>query len=129
RRRVLQAQPRSLCQQFAACTTAQQRAAHLATAFDNLSSTTGLISAGSYLVGLIGVAGEGITLGGDTPITITFASMGVVFGGVSTASGEAAAALRSFARGDLAALHRFNFQHIVEKGTEKLASHWLGHYA
>ena len=26
-------------------------------------------------------------------------------------------------------LRRFNFEHIVEKGTEKLASHWLGHYA
>ena len=101
------------------CSRARQIAAALAENFDQVSKTTGYIALGSGIAAALSGAGEGITLGTDTPLTVTSVSATSFFGTVSTLTGGASAALRSFANGNLQDLRSFGwaqFANITAKG-------------
>lgn len=95
------------------CTAAQQSAAALAKAFDKASSATGWIAFGSGVGTALAGAGEGISFGGDTPVTITFGSMTTFFGVASFATGAMGSALNSFASGNMDAARDFNSSQVT----------------
>jgi len=105
--------PPSPQSQASRCTAAQQAAASLARAFDNASRATGWIAFGSAVGTALAGAGEGISFGGDTPITITFGSMTTFFGTASFTTGAIASALHSFASGDMTAVRNFNSSQVA----------------
>lgn len=67
-------------------------------------------------------AGAGITFGADTPVTITFASAAGFFGGAALVTSAAAAALNSFASGNLSSLGSFDWSHLEEVGASAIVS-------
>ncbi len=104
------------------CTALQQQAAQIANLLDNASTESGLIATGALAgTALFGV-GEGISLGGDTPITLTFGSMSAFFGTTSFMTGTAAAAMNSFAAGNMSALQNFDWSNYVNLATAAGAS-------
>jgi RHS repeat-associated protein len=90
------------------CTAAQHAAAQLAHDFDHVSTATGWLAFGSGLGTALAGAGEGITFGTDTPVTVSFGAATGFFGTASFITGAGASALSSFARGDLTAMRNFN---------------------
>ena len=95
------------------CTAAQQSAATLATALETASRNTGIIAFGAGVGTALAGAAEGVTLGGDTPFTITFASMMTVFGNTSAVTGAMGSLLNSFASGNIGAIEDFNTSHLT----------------
>ena len=67
-------------------------------------------------------AGEGITFGLDTPVTVTFGSITTFFGTASLGTKSAATALDSFASGNTDALAAFNFSQLANV-TAQMAAH------
>jgi len=106
------ARPQSNQQRQQQCTAAQQEAAQLASAFEGVSRVSDLYALGSGLGTLLAGAGEGITFGADTPITITFGSAATFFGGAALVTSAAASALNSFASGNLNSLGSFDLSHL-----------------
>lgn len=105
-----------------ACTAAQQLAANLASAFENTSKTTGWAAfrfgVGTALAG----AGEGVSLGIDTPVTVTFGSATTFFGTASFLTGGTASILNSFASGNLTAMQNFDWGHLINFASTAAAS-------
>ena len=95
------------------CTIAQHRAAQIGAAFEGASNVTGMLALGSAAGTAISGAGEGVTFGLDTPVTVTFGSMTTFFGAASFGSGAAASALNSFARGNGTAMRDFNWTQLT----------------
>jgi RHS repeat-associated protein len=91
------------------CTELQQAAADLAGALEQLSQTSDLFALGSGLGTALAGAGEGVTFGADTPVTITFGSATAFFTTTSFVTGGAAATLKAFASGDATSLANFDF--------------------
>jgi len=91
------------------CSETQRAAANLAKAFEHEAHIADFFAVGAGLGAGLAGAGEGVTFGGDTPVTITFGSATVFFGGVSFASGAIASSLNAFASGNARALVNFNF--------------------
>jgi RHS repeat-associated protein len=104
------------------CTAAQQTAAQLATLFDNASTESGWLAFGSGVGTAASGAGEGITFGGDTPVTITFASLTAFFGTTSAVTSLAAGTLNAFAQGNTTALQNFVWSSLVNLATTAAAS-------
>ena len=75
---------------------------------------------------LLAGAGEGLTFGADTPVTITFGSAATFFGGASLVTSAAASALNSFASGNLNSLGSFDLSHLEGIGASAIASKVLG---
>lgn len=94
------------------CTAAQQAAAQLAAQLKSVSHVSEVLAATSALGTLLSGAGEGITLGFDTPATVTFGSMTAYFTAVSFVTGAGASAANSFAKGNLAELEHFDFDQL-----------------
>ena len=67
-------------------------------------------------------AGEGVTFGGDTPVTITFGSIAGFFGSASFGTGAAGAALNSFARGNLGSIRSFDWGQLTNLAAKAAAS-------
>jgi len=116
------ARPQSNQQRQQQCTAAQQEAAQLASAFEGVSRVSDLYALGSGLGTLLAGAGEGITFGADTPITITFGSAATFFGGAALVTSAAASALNSFASGNLNSLGSFDLSHLGGIGASAIAS-------
>jgi len=114
--------PQSNQQRQQQCTAAQQEAAQLASAFEGVSRVSDLYALGSGLGTLLAGAGEGITFGADTPITITFGSAATFFGGAALVTSAAASALNSFASGNLNSLGSFDLSHLGGIGASAIAS-------
>lgn len=91
------------------CTQLQKAAANLASALEKASRTADIFALGSGLGTALAGAGEGLTFGADTPVTITFGSATAFFSTASFVTGAAAATLNSFASGGSTALLNFNF--------------------
>lgn len=91
------------------CTQLQQAAANLANTLEKTSQTADLLALGNGIATVLSGAGEGFTLGADTPVTITFASAMGFFSTASFVTGGGAAVLKSFASGNSTALVNFNF--------------------
>jgi RHS repeat-associated protein len=104
------------------CTASQQAAAKLANAFANASSSTGWIAFASGVGTLLAGAGEGVTFGGDTPVTITFASIATFFSTASFATGAMASTLNSFASGNMDAVQDFNSSQVTNLVAQTAAS-------
>jgi hypothetical protein len=104
------------------CTAAQQAAAGLAAAFENASKTTGWIALGFGLGAALSGAGEGVSLGLDTPVTISFGSAASFFGTSSFLTGSAAAVLSSFASGNIQSMLNFNWGQLINVATAAAAS-------
>jgi len=104
------------------CFGARLQAAQLAKAFENASTAAGLISLGAGIGTAVSVAGEGITLGLDTPVTITFGSVSGFFGASGFGAGAAAAVLNSFARGDIASIRSFDFNQLSNLAAQAASS-------
>jgi hypothetical protein len=104
------------------CTAARQAAAQLAKSLEHVSHVSGMLGALSGVGSLVAGAGEGPTLGFDTPVTVTFGSMTVYFGTAATVTGVFAAGLNSFASGNLAAMNSFNMSHLVGLGASAVSS-------
>jgi len=93
------------------CTARQQEAANLAQLLNTASSESMWLGfgAGTVLAG----ACEGITLGGDTPFTLTFGSLTTFFGTTSALTGAAAAGLNAYASGNTSAISNFNWNGLA----------------
>jgi RHS repeat-associated protein len=104
------------------CTAARMAAARLGTAFENASKTAGLFALGSAIGTAISGAGEGVTFGGDTPVTITFGAATDFFGGATFAAGTFAVGLKSFAAGNTTALSNFDWNHLAGIAASATAS-------
>jgi RHS repeat-associated protein len=104
------------------CTAAQQVAAQLAKSFESASKSSGWIAFGTGVATALSGAGEGITFGGDTPVTITFGSMTGFFGTASVITGGAAGALNSFASGNLTSLNNFGWSQLANLTAKAAAS-------
>jgi hypothetical protein len=94
----------------------------LAGQLDNAATTTGWIASGGFLGTALAGAGEGFTLGGDTPVTITFGSVSLFFGSASTLTAGAASALNSYAGGNLAAVRNFGWGQLANLAATAAAS-------
>jgi RHS repeat-associated protein len=108
--------------QAPACTAAQQTAATLAKSLENASQTTGWIALGFGVGTAVAGAGEGVSLGFDTPVTITFGSATGFFSTSSFLTGSAAAVLNSFASGNIQSMLDFNWSQLVNVATTAAAS-------
>lgn len=104
------------------CTEAQQAAAQLAQSLDRVSDVTGWLSLGSGALTVVSGAGEGVTFGTDTPVTISFAGMTGFFGTSSFGTGALAATLNSFASGNTGALMNFDASNLINLSANAAAS-------
>ena len=104
------------------CTAAQQAAGQLGSSFESVSRVSGALGFATGIGTVVAGAGEGITFGGDTPVTLTFGSMTGFFGTASFVTGAGAAALNSFANGNMAALGNFNYSHLADIAVTAAAS-------
>ena len=104
------------------CTAAQAAATQMAKGFENASSASGWIAFGGGVGTVVSGAGEGVTLGGDTPVTITFGSITGFFGSASFGTGAAAAALNSFANGNLGSIRGFDWSQLTNLAATAAAS-------
>jgi RHS repeat-associated protein len=95
------------------CTAAQQAAANLAKLFDAASTDSMWLGFGFGAGAILAGAGEGITLGGDTPFTLTFGSLTTFFGTTSALTGSASAALNAYASGNTSAIWKFNWSGLA----------------
>jgi hypothetical protein len=113
------------------CTAAQQQAAQLAGALEDYSHLSGLFALGTGITAAISGLGEGVTLGVDTPVTISFASATAFFATESGITGAAAAALNSFASGNTAALANFDVSSLTGTAASGIAEEipGVGSYA
>ena len=91
------------------CTELQQAAGDLANALEQLSQTSDMAALGSGIATVLAGAGEGVTFGADTPVTITFGSATGFFTETSFITGGAAATLKAFASGNSTSLANFDF--------------------
>ncbi len=73
-----------------------------------MSTVTGWFAFGSGLGVALAGAGEGVTFGIDTPVTVSFGAATGFFGTASFVTGAGAAALNSFASGNMTAMRNFN---------------------
>jgi hypothetical protein len=104
------------------CTAAQAAAALAAKGFENASTAAGWIAFGGGVGTVVSGAGEGVTFGGDTPVTIAFGSITGFFGTASFGTGAAAAALNSFASGNLGSIRRFDWSQLTNIAATAAAS-------
>jgi RHS repeat-associated protein len=113
------------------CSAAQQAAARLAAALQNTSDTTKWIGVGFGMGTILAGAGEGVSLGIDTPVTITFGSATTFFGTASFLTGAAASMANAFASGNATALLNFNWSNLVNVASTAAASKipGIGHWA
>lgn len=91
------------------CSQLQKAAANLARQLEAVSRTADYAAIGSALATGLAGAGEGVTFGADTPVTISFGSATAFFSEASFVTGGGAAVLNSFASGNNRALVNFNF--------------------
>ena len=108
--------------QTPACTAAQRAGAQLADALDKASTSTGWLAFASGTAAVLSAAGEGITVGTDTPVTITFVSLTTFFTAASTGTAGSAAALRSFASGNPIAVANFALSQLANVTAAAAAS-------
>lgn len=104
------------------CSAAQKQAAHLAEAFENAERLSEALAVGSGLGTALSGAGEGPSFGFDTPVTVSFGAATTFFSEASFFSGAAAAALNSFASGNLNALGNFDFNKFLDMAATALAA-------
>ena len=104
------------------CKALQKTAARLATTFENASTATGALAFGSGVVTALSGAGEGVTFGLDTPVTVSFVTLTGFFGTASTVTGQVGAALNSFAAGNLTALRGFGWGRLANLSVMAAAS-------
>ena len=95
------------------CTARQKAAANLANLLDAASTDSMWLGFGFGAGAVLAGAGEGITLGGDTPVTLTFGSLTTFFGTTSALTGAAAAALKAYASGNTSAISNFNWSGLA----------------
>ena len=93
------------------CSQIKQAAADLAKAFEQEAHVADFFAVSSGLATGLAGAGEGVTLGGDSPVTITFGAATGFFTTVSFASGEIAATLNGLAGSGRATVN-FSFTEI-----------------
>ena len=91
------------------CTQLQKEAAYIANNLEKMHQDAELLGFGSGLGAALAGAGEGVTFGIDTPVTVTFGSATGFFSVASILTGAAAATLDSWASGDSTALAKFDF--------------------
>ncbi|MES1190872.1 MAG: SpvB/TcaC N-terminal domain-containing protein [Steroidobacter sp.] len=113
-------------QDSAACTAAQNLAAQLSARLESISSQTGWLAFGSTLGTAISGAGEGVTFGIDTPVTVSFGSMDLFFSTTSFVTGAAASTLKSFANGNLDAVRDFNGSQVTNLSVAAMAKNVPG---
>jgi hypothetical protein len=80
-----------------------------------------LFALGTGLAAAVSGAGEGVTFGVDTPVTISFGSATAFFATESAITGGAAAALNSFANGNTAALASFDVSSLTDTAVSGIA--------
>ena len=104
-----------MSQQQQQCTNLQQAAAQLSRTLEGFKQLSEMFQGLSTLGTALAGAGEGVTFGGDTPITIGFGAATTIFAGESLTAGVAVAALNSFAQGNISALQNFEAGYLATK--------------
>ncbi|HET9835737.1 MAG TPA: RHS repeat-associated core domain-containing protein [Rhodanobacteraceae bacterium] len=98
------------------CTELQGEAARLSASLSSLSKNTGYLAIGGLLATAVSGLAEAPSLGADTPVTVTAASVTGFFGDASLVTGSAASVLSSFANGNTSGLADFDFNRLTEFG-------------
>ncbi len=104
------------------CTAFQQKATQLAQGFEAASTASEWIAFGTGVGSVLSGAGEGLTFGADTPVTISFGSLTLFFGTASTLSSGAASALNSMASGNTTAVENFGWSQLTNLAATAAAS-------
>jgi RHS repeat-associated protein len=104
------------------CSDLQKKAGSLASTLEHESSVTGWLTVGALAATVVSGAGEGLTLGADTPATLSFATISEFYGTISVAAGTEGAALRSFANGSTKPLQNAAWGKLTEEASKLTAS-------
>jgi RHS repeat-associated protein len=104
------------------CTQLQREAAMVGQTLHLTARDFGLVAAGSALATLVGGIGEAPSGGLDTGITITAGALTDFASGAAFLTGAGAAALNSFAGGNLRALSNFDFGSLAGLAAKLAAS-------
>ena len=104
------------------CTRAQAIAGQLAEGFSDVSTATGWAAFGTGVGAVVSTAGEGVTFGLDTPVTISFDTLTAFYGTASFVTGAAGSGLRSFANGNMTALRNFDVSSMVNLAAQAASS-------
>ena len=104
------------------CDAAQQALANMGRQMDQISHGTGWLAIGSFAATAVSGAGEGITFGADTPVTITFGTMSTYFTVASFISGADASILNAAASGNKTAIQQFNVGQLVSLASQLAAT-------
>lgn len=104
------------------CALAQVAANKLASVLEGVSKESAVIATGGFVITLVAGAGEVATLGGDTPVTFSAATVTAFSGELSLLTGAASAALKAFANGDSSQLATFDTNRLMELGMKVAAA-------
>jgi RHS repeat-associated protein len=99
------------------CNYYQQQAAALGAYLDDISNKTGLLAIGFGISALAGAVGEVPSAGADTPLTAFSVEAAATTASISKWTGRAAAALNSFAAGNVTAVFNAGVSEVVGKLT------------
>ncbi|HEX5323706.1 MAG TPA: hypothetical protein VFW40_07965 [Capsulimonadaceae bacterium] len=103
-------------------TMAQRRVGQLTEDLDRMSKLTGTIGIATGLGTAILGAGEGVTVGLDTPVTIIFGAATTFFGIASFSTGSVAATLDAYASGRLTSMRNFDVSQLTNLAATAAAS-------